>query len=670
MMLEVIVGVIVLVLSHLISGLSEAYDKTKERKTSSSSTKSRESDPPLSENTHGEDERFAEPPQLPQPDHCTMKEYVNRPQLSEERKPPQLFSQIQERDTSSAAEEFPEIDLPSSKMVHTDHEEVDGSAHSVQTGHCTVNDQDERTWLLLQETQPSQLPHQNPQTEDGSLMYDSQEGDKPTCEMIHREYEHVDGSDFSSVADPHIDADKPTDKVKDIESVTSSNKQLPGFCQSLQRSLEASFTIMVAVLPLGLLGILLLYHDLNTTNLCFEWNHRFDNLSTQILRWKVFGEVIQDIPINLWFAATMALLFGWREFRSNYNSTMYVGLAVGVTIAIYKIFLLIFGVFGTRLYYRYPGNILFLVGIIYSSVLVARKIHDLSSSVPSFNFEITVVMISNHFITSFISGMIYRYSTVPQFIETKTEMMRAVLAAVPPLLALIPTAISKYFVLRYSSDIIQGGRGFVLAYFAHGFGIILYRTMQADFSSLWIFTGLSLIHGLLNFAGKATQKFLVGMLARLIDRLKNPSASRRLESIRDETPHHRRLKADLQIQDMLFEDTALILSQAYRVLYLITSFENSHAAVLKESLIRVSIGLGIDFIFNCLSTFVHIFWFNIPIRRVCLENCKLHMVAQAIVITITVCYFSPVLLSVFQVRSDNSPEEFTVRNCTLFFKKW
>ena len=61
------------------------------------------------------------------------------------------------------------------------------------------------------------------------------------------------------------------------------------------------------------------------------------------------------------------------------------------------------------------------------------------------------------------------------------------------------------------------------------------------------------------------------------------------------TPHYRRLKADLDIQDMPFEYSTIVTSQAYFVLYHIESFKLSMSSFFFEVLKRVAIGIAIDF---------------------------------------------------------------------------
>ena len=555
----------------------------------------------------------------------------------------EILNQTNEGNTTPRSGESNESEpSPGETTTLLKNESVTGSPKVPREYQSTINQYTSHV-QILDDTDTPQFNHTN-KGKTSPVSVQSQMNGPQKEKMIHRKYQQVDGA---------------------YRGQTSSNNELTGLWKSFKKSLGVSFAIIFAVIALGLSAIFLFYFDLNTANLCFEWDHRFHNLPFEVLGWKLFGEVVEAILLNLAFPFLMMLLFGWHEFKSNYTSTLYIDLAVAVTTSIYKTFLLALGVFGTKLFYRSPGNVLFIVGILYSCIRVVRKIHSLNPSVASSSLKV-VVIISNNFITCFACSMIYRYSFVPIFNATKNELKKTVLAALTPLVALVPTAFSKYIVLRHSRELVPRGRSFILAYFTHSLSITLYRIMQADLASLWLFSLISVLHGFFNLIGKATKKRREKMWARFIKCLKKVFCCRKFEPTPYDTPHQRRLTADLEIQDMLFQYTALMLSQAYVVFDLMSSFDFSHWAILKDSLIRVSIGLGVNFIFNCLSIFVQIHCHDIPIRRVWLKHWKRHVLAN-VVVTVTLCYFTPVLLSIYQVRP-NLVDEYTLRNCTLPFK--
>ena len=192
--------------------------------------------------------------------------------------------------------------------------------------------------------------------------------------------------------------------------------------------------------------------------------------------------------------------------------------------------------------------------------------------------------------------------------------------------------------------------------------------MQADFGNIWLFVGLSLVSGVSSLLKTATVGIREKVWARVIRFLKRTCCTR-LHHLLGNTPHHRRLKADTEIQNILFENYSLIISQCYIVLYRITNFHLSDWSVAKSSLMRIAIGLGIDFVFNFLSTFVRIHWYDIPIARVWSKYWKRHIFANGIIVAVLVCYFT--MLTVFQNRfHDSGAGNYTIRNCTLPYESW
>ena len=136
------------------------------------------------------------------------------------------------------------------------------------------------------------------------------------------------------------------------------------------------------------------------------------------------------------------------------------------------------------------------------------------------------------------------------------------------------------------------------------------------------------------------------------------------------TPHSRRLKAGKEIQNILFENNIFIISQAYLVLCMILSFELSDWAVIKKSLSRLAIGLTIEIFYNTLSVFFYIHWHRVPIPRAWSECWRQHVFANAVILVVIPCYFTTVLLSVFQTRIHDTPEAYIIRKCTMPYENW
>ena len=314
------------------------------------------------------------------------------------------------------------------------------------------------------------------------------------------------------------------------------------------------------------------------------------------------------------------------------------------------------------MYYRYPANAMFFTGIIFCSILMLRNIRASDSTLSYSNCHI-LALVSTELVVSFILALTYKYAIVPFFNGIKQESYKFVVTVLLPGLAIIPAVICKHIALRRSSEVVDPGRSFVLVYIIRGSVILVYRTMQAELESTWLYIGLSLFSGFLNFLEKATYRIRMKLWTYIISLLNRTVCCQGLNELPQNTPHYRRLKADLEIQDMLFEYGTIVLSRGYFVLYFVESFQlYSVSSFCLGFLKRVAIGMGIDFFFNCLSNFVQIHYYNIPVGRVWTKYWKRHMLANFIIVIVIVSYFSPVLLSVFQARETGTSN----RNCTFF----
>ena len=237
------------------------------------------------------------------------------------------------------------------------------------------------------------------------------------------------------------------------------------------------------------------------------------------------------------------------------------------------------------------------------------------------------------------------------------------IATLTPGLLLIPTAVGKYLVLKRNSKFIPVDKAFILCYFLRGAAIVLYRTMQSDFQNIWLFIGLSLLHGVSNVLSKATLNFRIKVWKYFISLINKTRCGSTLKISPYDTPRIRRFNADLEIQNILFEYTTVILSQAYLVLYLITNFVVHPLDIIKNSLARICISTAIDFVFNIISVFTQIHVYDIPMRRVWVEYWQRHLFATSFIIICLISYFSVPLVRVSESREDRTLE-YKIRNCT------
>ena len=308
---------------------------------------------------------------------------------------------------------------------------------------------------------------------------------------------------------------------------------------------------------------------------------------------------------------------------------------------------------------------MFVLSIIFGVYFAARKFKKVNPETTYSVFQIAFVL-SFAFLGSSLFAFIYSFIIIKYFRESEGKIKKAIIAALTPGIIFPLTAIVKYLALRKSSEIIASDRAFLLCYFLRGGSIVLYRTMQSGFQDIWVFVGLSLLHGVSNVLSKATLNFRIKLWKFLIRCLNRMCCGSRLEVQPLNSPRIRRLNADLEIQNILFEYTTVILSQAYLASCLVISYYVPPWQIIKASLIRVAIGLAIDFAFNIVSVFIQIHYYNIPMQRVWVKYWRRHVSANAFMIIVFVSYFGSVLVSVF-ANNNYSSTGYELKNCTTVF---
>ncbi len=306
---------------------------------------------------------------------------------------------------------------------------------------------------------------------------------------------------------------------------------------------------------------------------------------------------------------------------------------------------------------------LFVFTILLGVYLAARTFRQVN---PTSDYSICHICfcLSFTFLSCTVLCYIYTYVIVEYFKETESKIKKAMIAALTPGLVFVPTAIAKHLVLRRSSGMVTADKAYVLCYFLRGGAIGLYRTMQSDFKNIWLFIGLSLLHGVSNILSKGTLKLRIKLWKFFIRCANKTRCGATLEVLPSDTPRIRRLNADLEIQNILFEYTTVILSQAYLGLYLVTNFNVVHPwEIIKSSLVRICISTAIDFMFNIISVFIQIHVHDTPMRSVWLKYWRRHVIANAFIMICMVSYFGSSLVSVFCQREDRLLKH-KLRNCT------
>jgi hypothetical protein len=186
--------------------------------------------------------------------------------------------------------------------------------------------------------------------------------------------------------------------------------------KSLLRSLEMNFTITLAVLPLVLIGMALIYFDLRTVDLCSEWEAKNYTLSFDVWRIRLIGIGVEKMILYLFFSMTLVVLFGWNEFKRHYSSTILVGLLAGLFNILYVSFLLLYGIHdtGPPRSCDVPSFLAFPVALFWESAIVVRHIRQNHPIVSYSGRHIFMVLVVPLLSTNALA-LFYRYAVVKWF---------------------------------------------------------------------------------------------------------------------------------------------------------------------------------------------------------------------------------------------------------------
>ena len=438
------------------------------------------------------------------------------------------------------------------------------------------------------------------------------------------------------------------------------------FLSSCKTSLFTSFTITAAVLPVSLVMISVLYIDVNISSICLyqqgkEINHSL-LLPEELMKYVIAGYDIESFFLNFWFQFMLILLFGWKKFKSRYFSTLLLGFILGLTVVVYKTILFKVNIDFIQTKYNYPANAVFLFGVIYSSYIVAKKVSEtFSTNTRRLRKRKVFLILSTQFFFGFLLALGYKYLFLQWFRHTSNGKLQAIIAMANPALPLVPVVISENLALQ-SLSFVEEGHTFLLVYFVNGVSLLLYCIMQAGVQELSLFIGLSVFRGVLQVFQTATVKIRQKVIIGIWKCLERKCTSCPQLGEVDESSHHRRLKVDKEIQIMLYQSTAIILSQAYLVLFLASFYQVEARDILEEFIMRrVLIGIGISFVANCVSIFIHIYWHNAHITKAWYSHWRLHLLAVTLGGVMSVLYFTKELLSVFDGFADSN--KYHIKDC-------
>ena len=153
------------------------------------------------------------------------------------------------------------------------------------------------------------ISRENLQGLNYSLIFDENpERDEANGSLIHHEYEEAQVTEL-----PYYEENISVWGQDDVEIVGRN------FYVSFRRSCKANFGIMMAaIFVLGFLIVGFVFLNLNTYSACIEWIQNNLKVPRQVQVLQMVGMCICLIAVMTWFPASIAMLWGFKDFKKNY----------------------------------------------------------------------------------------------------------------------------------------------------------------------------------------------------------------------------------------------------------------------------------------------------------------------------------------------------------------
>ena len=423
---------------------------------------------------------------------------------------------------------------------------------------------------------------------------------------------------------------------------------------------------------IGLLAIAIAVLDFNTADLCYEKTAQWYSMPRVIQSIRVTSQSIEGFFIQLWHFSIMLCIFGF-SFMKELN-LFTVNLLAAFTDCCYRLYLQIFGIY-KHSWMSYPLNVLFTSMVMTNSVIIAKHIipEHLYSKKTLFK---TTGLLALQFIFGLPICFLLVYKIFPWYNE-KSEIEKVFIAGLSPLFLSIPKVILRTAVTKF--NLVHPGVLHLLIGTLYTAAALVFRVMQAELVSFWLFVALGAGHAVVDLIERLTvsmRDYIWEYAYKLLSRCCR-SRPRDFPAGITRTPRSMRFVADVSIQLVLTEANALVsavgFSQLYNFMYPdeFQTPDGYFESLIWQFLARCVTGLAIDVFFNTVSLWLQAMYLNVAVLKVWRsKQWRYHVISNVVCTIMVVLYFTEYLFAI--VRGKNNGKKFKrfAFNCSLPFSKF
>ena len=460
----------------------------------------------------------------------------------------------------------------------------------------------------------------------------------------------------------------------DVSNMGWRRSRPPRWWMSLWKAVKCVFFIqIVGGLALGSLALLILVLDFNSVDLCYDrqLHGHWNSLPHKIQAIIVTAETVEAYIIQMWSFLLIVTMFSWPLVKR--LNLLVLNLLGAFFDTCYRLYLQVFGIY-KKSWMSFPLNALFLAMVLMNSVLVGREIAKRTARDRRIELR-RILKVSSILAAQLVFVipivLVLVYVVIPLY-DQQNETNRAVIAGALPLVTAVPKVIVRLAAQRI--DFLHPGDSHVLLSVLYSASAIVFRVMQAELTSLQLFIALSFVHSAVDLLERLTIVVRDYLWYFIYKKCKgDANAEEALRANRFRTPRSMRLIADMSIQTILGESTALIAAvgfiQLYSFMYNNNSLAFSDLGLVGDFFIRVSIALTIDFVFNSFSFWLQMSYLNVAVVKVWKKKWRKHMLVGLILTSVTLCYFTSHLFAVVKDKHE-SAARMRHFNCTGPFSRF
>ena len=488
---------------------------------------------------------------------------------------------------------------------------------------------------------------------DGDIQEQEVERLLPETHSVLSEFTRFDPSDTI-----FQEFDPPNDAV----GIMAWKESRPSPLQSVVICFKTVFVMQVIIgSSIALVAIAVLVLDFNTADLCYEKTLNWNTMPPIIQSIRVVGQSVEGFIIQLWHFSIMLCMLGYSVLKD--LNLLAINLLAAFTDACYRLVLQTFGIY-KHSWMSYPLNVLFTLVVLGNSFIIARHIAQGRSKKEVLKLTCLLAL---QFLFGIPVAFIVLYKIFPWF-NKRSELEKVFIAGACPLALSVPKVLARSLLPKL--DCVHPGVLYLLVACLYSTSAIVFRVMQAELTSFKLFVALGIGHAGIDLLERLTitmRDYMWQSIFRLLVRC-NRSQATRFSARHTRTPRSMRFVADVSIQLLLTEPTALVTAVGFIQVYKFMFPDISNPSV--PDLVwgffeRCATGLAIDVVFNTLSVWLQVRVFNIAVLKVWnSKNWRFHFIANIIFTLMSMLYFTEYLFAI--IRTKIHPHRVAF-NCSLPF---